>query len=197
MSWAGVVSSVPECLAASHQRCPSRHLGLSHQLSPFTCWPILTLGSPSPYSRVLMSLGWSRVMLRASRDRSPKAGALRSLAHPPAANPLGSGWGWRGVRLWLSAPPRLVSPLRASRARGRRQALVQAAAPVRIPSQEDRPRKTRITSRLFHVLREMTTGLPRFELFAAIGRLRQGSAYLFGLFSAAITAVFPIAPRSR
>src|SRR5215213_3993038 len=49
----------------------------------------------------------------------PKRVPLRSLPHPPAANPLGSRWGWGGDRapsITISHPP--ITDLRSSHARG-------------------------------------------------------------------------------
>src|SRR5215207_8503380 len=90
VDWAGLVFRLPECLAASHQPCPTLHFGVSHQRSSFTCSPILTLGKSEsilPGPEVAMSGQWS--CWEPSETAVPKRGSLRSLPHPPPASTAG------------------------------------------------------------------------------------------------------------
>ena len=61
------------------------------------------VGSPVSSQRTRSSL--ARVTHnRRARLGDPKRASLRSLRHPPAANPLGSRWGWGGDTATISPP---------------------------------------------------------------------------------------------
>src|SRR5215207_9875723 len=101
VDWAGLVFRLPECLAASHQRCPTLHFGVSHQRSSFTCWPILTLGQSEsilPGPEVAMSGHWS--YWEPSETGVPKRDPSgRSLPRPWIIR-----WGHGGAREGLRQP---------------------------------------------------------------------------------------------
>jgi hypothetical protein len=68
---------------------------------------------PRPIAPGVSSARCSPTYSTVERDRSPRAESLRSLPHPPAANPLGSRWGegvgirppWSRTQVPASEPP--------------------------------------------------------------------------------------------